>query len=89
MRNDDWINHTDDVPEEVLRQAAEKDFEEESLDISRKHGGYKWWMYKKFKHPVTTTIGVPLLCLIFLTVFFWPYIKEWAAELFEKIAAMF
>ena len=83
MRNRDWVDQADDVPEEVLRHAAEKDMEEENLHVSSKHGKYKWWMYKKFKHPVTTTIGIPLLCFIFLTIFFWPYIKEWLAPILE------
>lgn len=85
MRNDDWVNHAEDVPEEVLRKVAEEEFEEGNLHVSSRTGMYKRWMYKKFKHPVTTSIGVPLLCLIFLAVFFWPYIKEWVSDLIARI----
>ncbi len=87
MRNDDWINHADDVPEELLKQAAEKEFENQYHNPDWNYQAQTW--HKVYKRPSVAYLGVIVLGGIALTVFFWPYIKEWATELFEKISTMF
>lgn len=83
MRNDDWINHAEDVPEEVLQQAAEKEFINQHKDINKNFWLYEW--YKSYKMPIIEYIGLILLCLVGITLAFWPYIKEWVSDLIARI----
>ena len=84
MRNDDWVNHAEDVPEEALRQAAEKEFLNQHKDINKDYWLYQW--YKSYKKPILTSIGPIIFGAIALIVFFWPYIKEWVSDLIARIS---
>ncbi len=83
MRNEDWVNHAEDVPEEALKQAAEKEFISQSEIPIRNYGFYK--LYQSYKKPILTSIGPIIFGAIALIVFFWPYIKEWVSDLIARI----
>lgn len=83
MRNEDWVNHAEDVPEEALKQEAEKEFVNQYRNSDWNYENQRW--YKSYKKPILTYIGPIIFGVVALIVFFWPYIKEWVSDLIARI----